>query len=426
MPPKKMRVLVFPCGSENGLEIHDALRYSIHVQLIGASSVEDHGRFRFRDYVGGLPNIADKEFDGAFSALLRSKSIDVGFATHDSILNYLAPRAGAMGFHLINGDPRTASITRSKRATYETFADCRWAPTIYRDGREVLTWPVIVKPDQGQGGQGVSLAATPADVDRLQESMPGSVVMEHLPGQEITVDCFTDRNRELVWIGPRTRERVRAGIAMRCSSIPIDAELREIAHEVNRRLVMRGPWFLQLKQDRRGSLKLLEVCARVGGAMVTQRARGINLPLMALHDYMDRPVVALPLPQVSLIERSIATVARLDYEFETVFVDLDDTLIVDGKANPVVLAYLYQELREGKSLKLITRHAEDVAVTLRRARIFADMFDEVIHLRDGEPKAEHVKAGSIFIDNHFPERIAVASRWGIPVFDVDALQFLIR
>ncbi|MEK7317922.1 MAG: carbamoyl-phosphate synthase large subunit, partial [Pseudomonadota bacterium] len=67
---KKLRVLVFPCGSENAAEIHQALRYSLHVELFGASSVDDHGRFRFERYVGGLPKISDAEFDSTFSRLL--------------------------------------------------------------------------------------------------------------------------------------------------------------------------------------------------------------------------------------------------------------------------------------------------------------------------------------------------------------------
>jgi hypothetical protein len=47
-PSRRTRVLVFPCGAETATEIHQALRYSLHVELFGASSVDDHGRFRFK------------------------------------------------------------------------------------------------------------------------------------------------------------------------------------------------------------------------------------------------------------------------------------------------------------------------------------------------------------------------------------------
>ena len=130
-------------------------------------------------------------------------------------------------------------------------------------------------------------------------------------------------------------------------------EIETIASTIHERLSLRGPWFFQLKGDRNGRWKLLEISCRVAGAMVAQRARGINLPLMAVHDYLDRSLTTLPLPQVKLIERNIATRAELDYEYDTVFVDLDDTLIVDDFANATVLAFLYQSFRDGKQIKLI-------------------------------------------------------------------------
>ena len=38
-------ILVFPCGSEIALEIYRSLRYSTHFKLIGANSLDDHGKF---------------------------------------------------------------------------------------------------------------------------------------------------------------------------------------------------------------------------------------------------------------------------------------------------------------------------------------------------------------------------------------------
>src|SRR5208337_767685 len=182
------------------------------------------------------------------------------------------------------------------------------------------------------------------------------------------------------------------------------AEIRAIAGTINERVKLRGPWFFQLKGDRHHRWKLLEVSCRVGGAMVAQRARGINLPLLAVHDYMGNDLVALPILQVKLIDRNIATRAELDFEYDVVFIDLDDTLIIEQFANPTVLAFLYQSIRDGKQVRLITRHAFDIAQTLHKARLSTALFDEIIHLPAGASKADYVTRNSIFIDNHFPER----------------------
>ena len=49
------RVAVFPAGSEIGLEIHDALKYSTFFDVIGFSSVPCHGSYVYREYYEGLP-----------------------------------------------------------------------------------------------------------------------------------------------------------------------------------------------------------------------------------------------------------------------------------------------------------------------------------------------------------------------------------
>lgn len=424
--PGKTRVLVFPCGAENALEVHSALRYSLHVELYGASSVEDHGRFAFTAYTGDLPRIDEAGFDAAFAALVTRLKIDVVFATHDSVHEYLAPQAAALGFHLVNGDPETSSIARRKSSTYAAFGSEAWLPRRYGGADDVDSWPVVVKPDLGQGGQQVTVAASRDACRRAAAAMSDPVIVEYLPGEEITVDCFTDRHRALLWIGPRTRERVRAGIAMRSRLLEADETIRSIAEAINARLKLRGPWFFQLKKDRAGVWKLLEISCRIAGTMAAQRAWGINLPLMAIQDVMGRDLLTLPEPRVGLIDRRIATKAQLDYEYAKVFIDLDDTLLIDGHAVPLVLHFLYQCRAEGKQIVLITRHGRECRPTLEEASISPQLFSEIIHITDRSPKSDYISPNSIFIDNHFPERLEVSRRLGIPVFDVEALEFLIR
>ncbi|MBD8123530.1 ATP-grasp domain-containing protein [Pseudomonas lutea] len=418
-----VNVLVFPCGSENASEIHQALMHSIHVNLFGASSVDDHGRFLFARYVGDLPRIDAPEFDAKFASLLAQWGIQLVFATHDSVQHYLSTRVAAWNVALVNGDTNASLTSRQKSLTYGLFSDQPWTPTVYRSVEHVQHWPVVVKPDMGQGGQGVSLVQTAAQADAASAQLEAPLLVEYLPGEEITVDCFTDRNRRIVWVGPRTRERVRAGIAMRCRPMPLSAEVETIAHLINQRLTLRGPWFFQLKKDHRGAWKLLEISCRVAGAMVTQRARGVNLPLMAVLDFMRRDVMALPLSGVNLVERRITTLAQLDEDFDTVYVDFDETVIKDGKAIPSTLYFLYRMLDKGKRLVLITRHVGDPLHALGKARIDPKLFDEIIHLDNGEKKSAFIHGRAIFVDNHFPERLDVATTCGIPVFDVDALEF---
>lgn len=423
---KKIRVLVFPCGSEGASEIYQALRYSLHVDLYGASSVEDHGQFLFGNYFGGLPNIADPAFDACWSNLLSELQINLVFATHDTVHTYLSERAAAMGFHLINGDPHTSRVTRRKSLTYKALADLPAAPSVYATPADVARWPAAIKPDCGQGGQGFRIVRTASEARTAMACIEEPVLVEYLPGQELSVDCFTDYTKELIWIGPRTRERVRAGITMRSELLEVSAELREIAHGINARMSMRGPWFFQVKKDFSGRWKLLEVSCRVASTTAAARARGVNLPLMAVQDFMGRRLQTIDHSFVRLIDRNITTKARLEFHYDKIFIDLDDTLIIDGAAVPRAMAFVYQEHAKGNEIFLITRHAGDVETTLRRTHIPPSLFKKIIHLQNEESKADFIEPHSIFIDNAFLERLDVARKRAIPVLDVDALEFFIN
>ena len=423
--PRPVRVLVFPAGTEVGLEIGRALERSLNVRLHGAGSRDDHGALAFARYAT-LPSIADPDFDARFAALLARWEIELVFASHDDVQEYLAPRIAAWGAGLVNGDPQACRVARSKSATLAAFADLEWTPHRHHDVAAIDRWPVAVKPDRGQGGQGFTRAA---DATALAQAMAGveqPLVTEFLPGEEITLDCFSDRHRRLLHVGPRTRERVTGGVAMRSRPLPADAAISAIAETINARLALRGPWFAQLRRDDHGAWKLLEISTRLSTGSTLARAAGINLPLLAVQDFLGRDLTLLPEPRMRLLERRLEHHAVLDYAFDTCYFDLDDTLVCDGRANPAAMRLAYRLLELGKRLVLLTRHPGEINRTLEAARISPALFDAIVHLRAGEPKSSAIRAPALFIDNHFPERREVSRRLGIPVFDVDALDLLCR
>ena len=273
-------------------------------------------------------------------------------------------------------------------------------------------WPVVCKPDFGQGSKGVAICKDRMQLNSALEEMDDPVVVEYLPGDEITVDCFTDRSRKLVWIGPRTRENVKAGICMRSGKIQITDDVTGIAEDINNNLTLRGPWFFQLKKDASDKWKLLEISCRMAGTMVAQRAWGINLALMAIQDYMGRDLVTIPNTHVKLIERSIVTKYNFEYEFEIVFIDFDDTIIIDGYVVPVASAFIFEMIKLNKALILITRHEHDIYKTLDDIGLSKNIFSKIIHLKNEDSKSDHITKRSIFIDNHFVERYEVHKKLG--------------
>lgn len=272
----KKNVLVFPCGSEVGLEIHRCLRDSKHFELYGASSVEDHGRFVY-EFCIGIPHVSDPEFLDWIKFLCKAKKIDYILPAHDDVFDVIRELYWDVPV-IIGPSPNTGRVCRSKTKTYNLFPDL--APD-YANG-----YPCFVKPDKGQGSEGAEIAYSHNDVWRVRDKCNGDIVSrEYLPGPEFTVDCFTDRFGKLRFCEGRSRHRIKNGISVETKRVE-RPEFRQFAEKIGERLTMRGAWFFQVKERADGELRLLEIAPRIAGSSGLWRAYGVNLIETALFDMM--------------------------------------------------------------------------------------------------------------------------------------------
>jgi len=298
-------------------------------------------------------------------------------------------------------------------------------PLTYSGADDIREFPVFVKPDRGQGSQDVHLVRDRDDLMRLMRDSDKYIVLEYLPGEEYTVDCFSDRERGLLFCGGRERIRVRNGIAVqtRCSHAP---EFELYAHAISRYLDFHGAWFFQLKRDLRGVLKLLEVASRIAGASAIHRVQGVNLALMSLYEQERMPLEIFRQNIDVELDRALGNRYRHNLKFSTAYVDLDDTLILRGKVNTQLVRFLYQCINDGIRIVLLTRHSGSVSQTLRRHRL-GELFDDVVRVHSKESKAAHIsEPDALLIDDSFRERVAVARVRRIPVFDTTMIELLLN
>lgn len=425
----KVNVLIFPAGAENALEIYHSLRYNIHLEVFGASGKPDHAEFLYvpDHYIEGDFYITDSKFLDRFNSLLTRYNIDIVIPTHDSIALYMAEHRDSINAKIVVSNSQTARICREKRLTYDLLAGYDFCPQIYKKLSEIDSFPVFLKPNRGEGSKDTFLAQSLDEVTSRTASNPDLLICEYLPGEELTVDCFTNRKRELMFVGPRTRERVQIGISFHSESIKLTDEIKRIANTINETLEFRGAWFFQVKKDKNSRYKLLEISTRQAGTMALYRQIGVNFALLGIFDAMDIDVAILKNPLGIQLDRCLHNRYNLDFEYQNVYVDFDDTIIVNGKVNDLMMQFLYQAANSGKKLFLITKHEFNVTETLKTYKIAQNLFDEIISIPLVEKKSEYINPEkAIFIDNHFLERKSIFEKYGIPVFDVDAVECLIR
>jgi hypothetical protein len=427
---EKTNVLIFPAGSENAIEVYESLYQHIDIEVFGASGKSDHAAYLYpKDrYSEDNYYIEDPGFIQRFNQLIDRWKIDIVIPTHDTIAQFLANNREKINAKILTADAKTADICRQKRKTFDLFSDCDFCPKTYPNLGSVssVDYPLFLKPNIGEGGKRTKLLLTQAEALYLSQE-EDLIICEYLPGEEYTVDCYTNRNGDLLFCGLRQRDRIHMGIAMRSHTLDTSEDVLRIAQEINSRIKMFGAWFFQLKEDRSGKLKLLEVSCRHAGTMTLFRHKGVNFALMGIYELNGIDVAPLEMPGSWSLDRCLRARFKLPFDFDTVYVDLDDTLIVKGMVNPVLTQFLYQCVNENKKIVLLTKHDTSPKDTLNKFKINPDLFDQIIHLSIDQSKAACItQTRSILIDNSFAERKSVYDTHGIPVFDVDAVDCLIQ
>ena len=421
-------VLVFPCESAVGGELHQALRHSAHFRLYGCSEDPGRGRALYENHLGALPALDSPLFLPELAKTIRNHAVHFVFPASDEAIVRMSEWSAdsLIEAEVMTPGPDMCRICASKGATYAFFAGKLPVPRQFRlDELGDADFPVVIKPDSRAVDGGVHIAASRAEAEFMLRRSPLDSITEFLPGDEFTVDCFTDRSGSLLFVSGRERMRFSGGACVQ-SRLAENPLFRRYAETINVELRPRGPWFLQLKEDRFGTLRLTEVRARVGYVSGLQRAMGVNLPLLALRERLGMPVSvpANAIPR-AMVERSLANHCLLDMKYDAAYVDLDDTVVVGGQVNLDAARFVFQCRNRGVPVFLVFRGLRHPEKILRRHRL-DNLFDDVFWIRGNEGKSTVIThSRAVFVDDCPMERWEVRHSLGIPVFDPSGFESLL-
>jgi hypothetical protein len=423
----KYNILVFPCGSEIGLDIYSSVCYSTYFHLIGGSSVDDHGRFVYEDYIPDIPFANTPEFIPAMSRIVKERHIDAIYPAMDLVITILKEHEEELGCRVVASPIETTQICLSKELTYMKLEGCILIPKVFDPlNVPVDEFPVFAKPKIGYGAKGTKKLNNQEEVDSFVKGKQDILILEYLPGEEFTVDCFTDKEGNPLYSAARKRNRVKDGISVNTFFVDEQEEFNRITEIINSKIKFRGAWFYQVKRDRKGQLRLLEIASRLGGSSLLSRAVGVNFALLSLFDAFDYNVVVFKNDYKVELDRALENKYKTDIEFDSVYCDYDDCLILDKtRVNIDLVKFLYQCVNQGKKIYLLSKHDGDLKKELIDFRL-DHLFDKVIHIEKDADKADYIKCQqAIFIDDSNAERVNIKNRLNLPVFSPEMIDVLI-
>jgi hypothetical protein len=429
----KWNVLIFPSGTENGLEILKSLRYCKEVNLYsGTSKSINHSEFVYNE-VNYISDIRNSEWINELNKVIEESKIDCVYPANSFVIDALLSNRKLINCEIILPDEEVVRLTRSKRATINVLKSAIDTPYLFsREEIKEEIFPIFMKPDKGYGSQGAEVVKSLEHFNRKMkdDKEQSYILQEYLPGKEYSVDCFSDGDKLLFSRG-RSRERVRMGTSMH--SELVDGEIHDsivkIAEQINNIIPIKGAWFFQLKEDKDGKLKLLEIDIRIAGTMGLNRVRGINFPLLTIYQHYGLSVDLLVNEFNVVIDRCLHNKYSIDLEYDKVFIDLDDTIIMDKvRVNLDVIRLMYQWINKGIKIILVSKNLEHDKISYLSKFKIRDLFDDIFWLEESESKASYIKSygydNSIFIDDSFSQRKEVRDILGIPTFDLSMIELL--
>ena len=121
---------------------------------------------------------------------------------------------------------------------------------------------------------------------------------------------------------------------------------------------------------------------------------------------------------------------RKQIDYDTIYCDLDDTLIIHDKVNIELIAFLYKSFNNNKCLHLITRNAHPDSVLKKHKIHIFDSIIKISNMKDEEgnyidKKSSYIKTkSSIFIDDSYVEKLDVSSVCNIHCFSPSEIELL--
>jgi len=164
-----------------------------------------------------------------------------------------------------------------------------------------IKFPFFAKPRIGLGGsKGASYCKDYRKYISLDKTYE-YIYQEYLPGQEYTIDVLCDMESNPLVVIPRKRLQTKAGISSK-GEIIRNEFIEKACFDMCKYLKLKGPICLQMKEDKDGIPKFVEVNPRFGGGTYFTTLAGVNFCKLII-DMVNEKELVIPEPKLIKVLR---------------------------------------------------------------------------------------------------------------------------
>lgn len=244
-----------------------------------------------------VPRCTDPNFVPEVQRICEQEEVHLVVPTIDTELPaYAAAREQFVkrGSVIAISSPDTVGICSNKILTHEWlrsqgFPVPKQAPPelVLADTRDWVL-PLIVKPVDGSGSQGVRVVTSFAELAALVSKSNGVIVQECVQGAEHTINVFVNREGKCLCAVPHFRMEVRGGEVSKGVTVK-NRELMELAGTIVERMPGAcGALNVQCFSTTAGDLKIIEINARFGGGYPLAHRAGAHITRWLIEETLGR------------------------------------------------------------------------------------------------------------------------------------------
>jgi len=261
-------------------EVKKALRKatnSVGILYGGDSDPECSGR-HFVDIFWKMPRISNLTTQNLIQ-YCRNNNINMIIPTRDSELKFFGDIRNLLaekGIQVMVSDAQTISECSDKYEFYlHSLKNKSFAIPTYLESSQVKEDKVVVKERLGAGSRKIGLNITKLEAKTIAENMESPVFQPFVEGQEISVDAYIDKNREVKGIIMRERTLVINGESQ-TTTTHTNPELEKLALKFFSSHNFYGHVMFQVMVDKFNKFSIIECNPRFGGASTLSIAAGLD------------------------------------------------------------------------------------------------------------------------------------------------------
>ncbi|MBI5228649.1 ATP-grasp domain-containing protein [Candidatus Micrarchaeota archaeon] len=272
-------ILITGVGSAGAQNIVKAFRKSEEeTRFIGIDcDAINAGKFLVDKFIPG-PSAKDPKFYEKITSILEESKPDLLIPVAPPELPILALYKNELEkkTKVLISDYETINLFSSKKRTLDFFIKIGVPNEGYYRRLSEIKFPAFAKLDGSSGSFDSMKIMDKEDLDYYLKKFPESIIMPFIRGTEYSVDCFCDKDGDLVGFVPRRRIQVKAGVATKGITEEIN-NLENHLKKITKSIELIGPFNLQLFVKEDGSLSFFEINPRIGGSFIHSIEAGLDI-----------------------------------------------------------------------------------------------------------------------------------------------------